>query len=161
MKKIFISILILSLLISGCTHTISKYSNEYEIDFYNRIEKMCEKKDELTIETINKEKYKAKELKITVDTTSFIENKKNLLIIKKTQEISSISFTPMYRGAFEGFLYGSLIGGGAGLLVQLKEAGVGSPKGDVYFILYSALTGAAVGTIYGLINPGRVIIKIN
>jgi hypothetical protein len=152
--------LFISLLVSSCTHTISKYSNEQELEFYNRIGKICESKDDITVETVDKVKYQGGELSITLDTTSFIDYRTNQFIVKNTQEISSISFSEMSRGAFEGFLYGAMIGGGVGLSSQLINLG-GAPKGDIYFILYSAITGAVAGVIYGLINPSKTIIKIN
>ncbi|MBI1937442.1 MAG: hypothetical protein HYS25_04895 [Ignavibacteriales bacterium] len=161
MKKILLSVFVISLSICGCTHTVTRYSGENEIEFYSRVEKISKGQNDLLIETINKEKYKGRELKIDVDTTSFTDNSTNLIIIKKTQNISTITFPQMSKGAFDGFLFGSLIGGGIGLVGQLKDIGGSAPQGDVYFLLYSTLAGAAAGTIYGLINPSSIIIKIN
>lgn len=161
MKKCFLLIIILSLIAIGCSHTIYKYSNENNSEFYNRIIKICESQDELIIETIHKEKYSARKLRITVDTTSFIENNSNRIISKSTSEISLISFSKMSRGAFDGFLIGTLVGGGIGLLSQTKAMGGAAPKGDLSFVLYSTLAGSAIGITYGLINPGRITIKLN
>ena len=166
MKKIKILEMIITtifflIVFNGCAHTFVKYNNEKDLNFYKEVEKLCEKED-LTIETISREEYKAKDLKITRDTTSFIDNKTNLTIHKKTKDISTISFHQKLRGAFEGFLYGTLAGGGLGLLSQLSfGGGSGSPKGDVYLILYSALTGAVLGTTYGVIHQSKTTIKIN
>jgi hypothetical protein len=129
MKRIIICFLILSIFVSGCAHTISKYSNETRNEFYSRAEKICEKKDDLIIETVDGDNYKVRELRITEDTTSFIENSSNLFVVKKTTEIKWVSFYEALRGATEGLIYGSLICGGAGVLGQLNTSG-GSPKVD-------------------------------
>jgi hypothetical protein len=159
MKKISISLLILLLINNGCTHSILQYSNEKDDEFYARVEKLCEKRNDLLIETIDDTIHNAGELKVNKDTISFIENNTNQIIIKKTYEIKSISFTQTSRGIFDGLIYGTLIGSGVGLLGQLNPKGGAAPKGDIYFLLYSALTGAAIGITYGLINPGKIIIK--
>lgn len=153
---------ILSLLISSCSHSISKYSNEYEFEFYSRINKLCENKDDLTLEMIDGQKYNVKELIISVDTTKFIDINSNTTIIKSTKEISSISFTQTGRGVFEGLLYGSLIGGAAGLLPNMVlPKGTGHPSGNPLIILYGAVAGAVIGSTYGYMNPSKTIIKIN
>ena len=161
MKKIIASILISSLLISGCAHNLSKYGNEPQVDFYYRVTKLCENNNDLTIEVLDGKKYKGKELRMTSDSTSFKELETNALIVLKTQEVNTISFTQIGRGIFEGFLYGSLIGGVTGLAPQLIFGGQGTPKGDIYLVLYTAITGAVIGSIYGLINKSKTIIKIN
>lgn len=161
MKRRIMTILTLSFLICGCSHTIMQYGNEQDDIFYARVEKICENKNDLLIGTIDKKEYNARELKVTKDSTSFVENKNNQKIVKRTKDIVSVSFAETERGAFDGLLYGSLIGGSVGLLAQLKSVGGAAPKGDVYFIFYSAAAGAALGTAYGLINPGTITIKFN
>ncbi len=162
MKKIIASILISSLLVSGCTHNLLKYSNEHEFEFYSRINKLCENKNDLTLEMIDGQKYNIKELIISEDSTKFVDIKSNTTIIKSTKEISSISFTDIGRGVLDGFLSGLWIGGGTGLLIgQLKLGGGSGQEGRVYYLIYSVLAGTIIGAIYGYINPSTTIIKIN
>ncbi len=159
MKKIIASILISSLLVSGCTHNLSKYSNEYESEFYGRINKLCENKDDLTLEMIDGQKYRVKELIMSAETTNFIDIESNMSIIKSTKETSSITFTQTSKGT----LVGLLIGGVIGLVTLFLGDGVGTaaPKGNIYPFIYLSVSGAVIGSVYGLISPSKTIIKIN
>ena len=148
-------------MVSGCTHVIVKEVNEKDSEFYDKVEKLCNEKD-LTIKTKDYEEYKANNLMIHGDTSSFLEKETKLLMNKNNYELSSISFQQSSRGAFEGFLYGTISGGGLGLLFQFPNASAGrSPKGDVNFIIYSAAIGAVIGTVYGLLSKSTTIIEMN
>lgn len=158
-KKIIASILILSLVISGCSRNLVKYSNEHEFEFYSRINKLCENKNDLTLEMIDGQKYRVKELIMSADTTNFIDIESNMTIIKSTKDISSITFTQMGKGTLVGLLIGGVIG-----LVTLflgEGGGTAAPKGNIYPLIYFAVSGAVIGSVYGLISPSKTIIKIN
>lgn len=162
MKKIIVSILITSLLVNGCSHTLVKYSNEHEFEFYTRINKLCENKDDLTIEMIDGQKYRVKELIISADTTKFTEINSDMTIIKNTKEISLVSYSDSRLGTSDGLFSGLRIGGGTGLLLgQLISGGSSGGLGRFYFFVYSVLAGVAIGLIYGYNNPSTAIIKIN
>ena len=162
MKKIIAAILISSLLVSGCAHNLIKYSNEHELEFYSRVNKLCENKDDLTLEMIDGQKYCVKELVLSTDTTKFVDIKSNTAICKITNEISTLSFTDSGKGAVDGFLSGLWIGGGTGLLAgQLISSGSSGGIGRFYLLIYSVLAGTVIGAIYGLLNPSTIIIKIN
>ena len=66
--------------------------------------------------------------------------------------------------AFEGIIYGTLIGAGAGIAIgtgsQVVDSG-GNPFNFFYSIIYSTITGAVGGLIYGYLNPGEIKIKLN
>ena len=162
MKKIIVSILISSLLVSGCSHNLSKYSNEHESEFYDRINKLCENKDDLTLEMIGGRKYSIKELIMSADTTKFVDIKSNMTTLISTNEISTLSFTDSGKGALDGFLTGLWIGGGTGLLAgQLISSGSSGGIGRFYLLIYSVIAGVVIGAAYGLLNPSAIIIKIN
>ncbi len=162
MKRIIGSILISSLLITGCSHNLSKYSNEQESEFYDRINKLCENKDDLILEVTGGQKYSIKKLIMSADSTKFIDIKSNMTTIISTNEIITLSFTDSSKGAFDGFLSGLWIGSGTGLLAgQLISSGSSGGIGRLYLLIYSVLAGVVIGSAYGLLNPGTTIIKIN
>jgi hypothetical protein len=163
MGKPIIGMFLAVLFLSGCAHNISKLTNESNHEYIRRVANLCNHKNELIIETTNNDIYKAKELKITIDSTSFIETTTNHKEIKDTKEISSISFSQKCRGAYEGLLFGSLIGASAGLGIELLGQGGGgsAPKGNVYTIIYSSLAGGIIGIAYGIFEPGTIKIKVN
>ncbi|MDX9925052.1 MAG: hypothetical protein RBS48_09815, partial [Ignavibacteriaceae bacterium] len=70
-------------------------------------------------------------------------------------------FSQPVRGAFEGFLYGTLIGGGVGFSPSIFSSGIGHPRLSIDFLLYSTLAGAVIGTTYGIISESKIVIKIN
>ena len=162
MKKIIASILALSLLISGCSHNLVKYSNESESEFYNRVNNLCKNRDDLTVVMISGQKYNAKEFIISADSSKFVEIGTNITLIKSTKEISSIDFPDSNKGTIDGLFNGLWIGGGTGLLLgQLLSGGSAGGIGRFYFLLYSVLAGVIIGTTYGYLNPGITIIRIN
>ncbi len=162
MKKIIAAILTLSLLISGCTHHLEKYSNESQDDYYNRVSELCKNKDELTITTIGGEKYIGKLLNVSADSTKFFDLKSNSVLCKTTKEISTFTFKDYGTGVADGFLSGLWIGGGTGLLLgQLLSGGSSGGIGRFYFLLYSLLGGVIIGTTYGYLNPSTTIVKIH
>lgn len=161
MKKTFVSVILLLLLSSGCTHTFIQYSNEDNNEFFTRVERLCKDRDDLIIQTVDKIEYNARELKISEDTTDFIEISTNKFISISTEQISTISFSQPVRGAFEGFLYGTLIGGGVGFSPSIFSRGIGHPGLSIDILLYSTLAGAVIGTTYGIISESKSVIKIN
>ena len=159
MKKIIASILALSLLISGCTHHLEKYSNESQDEFYKRTSELCKNKDELVITTIDGEKYIGKKLIITKDTIS-LEQRTRVPLVMETKKVNKISFFERERGAFDGFLNGLWIGGGVGLISVKLFKGSEQPGGALV-LFYSIIVGGIVGIMYGILNPSETIIKIN
>jgi len=157
MKKIISLILLLSISLNGCIHHIPYYQNESREDFHRRVNNLCNGKL-IVIELTDGKKYYGKEIKVSTDSTSFIEITSNTTQILRTKEILSISFDESGRGMFEGFLYGALIGGVIGIIPQLPGAG-GTPKGDIYAIIYISIIGAGLGSIYGLLTGSNTIIK--
>jgi len=161
MKKAISVILILGILISGCTHNLVQYSNETQADFYTRVAKLCEDKLELAIEGLNGKRYKGKDFRITTDSTSFKEIETNTLIVLKTKEVNTISYTQTGRGIFEGFLFGA--SGSIGILLASTylSKGGGHPEISESLLIFVPIIGSIVGIVYGLINQSTTSIKIN
>ncbi len=157
MKKIISLILLISISLNGCIHHIPHYQNESREDFHRRVNNLCNSKL-IVIELIDGKKYYGKEIKVSTDSTSFIKITSNTTQILRTKEILSISFNESARGMFEGFLYGALIGGVIGTIPQLLGGG-GTPKGDIYTIIYISIIVAGLGSIYGIITGSNTIIK--
>ncbi len=161
MKKVVSAILILGILVSGCTHNLGKYSNETHEDFYYRVSKLCEKKNELTIEGLDGKRYKGTDLRITSDSTILKELETNTLIVLKTKEVNTISYTQMGRGIFEGFLFGTSISSGILLASIYFSNGGGHPGISETALIFVPIIGAVVGIVYGLINQSTTNIEIN
>ncbi|MCK9281589.1 MAG: hypothetical protein M0P71_13265 [Melioribacteraceae bacterium] len=121
---------------------------------------ICKDRYDLIIQTIDKNEYQVKELKISEDTTGFIENSTNEFITITTDRISTISFSQPVRGAIEGFINGTRISSGVGISPSVMSGGKGDPGLDINFLLYSTFEGAVIGTTYGIISESKIVIKI-
>jgi hypothetical protein len=160
MKKLVALILLLSFTFSACSHVIPKYQNESAQDFYNRINNLCKDKV-VSLKLNNEQAFDCKEIKVSADSTSYLDVNSSSLKTIKTNKIISISFSEGERGAWEGLLYGTFIGGAAGLIPNLVlPKGTGHPSGNPLIILYGALAGAVIGVIYGSYNESKTTIVL-
>lgn len=160
MKNTIVCILALTILISGCSHNLSRYSNESQADFYSRVANLCKDKDELEINLLDGRIFIGKELTMNSDSTSFTNVELDSRVVIPTQKVFTISFDESGRGAFEGFISGILIGGGGALLYDQVIIGESAEKqGLPYLLIYSILAGGGIGAIYGLINPSTTTIQ--
>lgn len=160
MKKIIASILILSLVISGCSRSLVKYSNELEFEFYNRVNKLCEGKEELSIVTKNNRSYKGKKLVLANDSTSFFNIELDSFEKISTDNISQIEFEGTIASGIQGFLFGGLAGGLTANILSNPATGEGWYLGKVIYMSIGILVGGLIGIIYSTSNPGKTKILI-
>ena len=158
MKKLVASILLLSFTLSACSHVIPKYQNESRSEFYNRINKLTKDKTVSLKMTSEQTIIDCKELQVNPDSINYRDVNSNSLRSIATNKIISVSFNEGERGAWEGLLYGSLIGGVSGLISILVLSN-GHQSGNPFVILYSAVAGAIIGAIYGSNNDSKTIIE--
>ncbi|MBI5809435.1 MAG: hypothetical protein HZA74_13665 [Ignavibacteriales bacterium] len=111
LKKIIAVMLMSSLFISGCAYNITKGDYEDNQKYYERVNKVCEDKDELSIITKNDRSFEGRNLVIANDTTSFINFKFNSLEKINTNDITKIEFEGTGPSGIQGFLFGGLAGG--------------------------------------------------
>lgn len=159
MKKIIAVILMSSLLISGCTYNITKGDYEDDQKFYEKVNKVCEDKDELSIATKNNRSYKGKKLLIANDTTSFINLGFNYLEKVNTNDISQIEFMGTGASGIQGFLIGGVAGGLVANVLSnpaIGEAG----NWKIIPISIGIVVGGFIGIIYSIIKPGNTTIII-
>ena len=161
MKKTISLLLIISIFITSCTHTISRPSIESESDYYNLVNKRCEGRNDLRITTINGLQYEGHDLEVMADSTHFRLNETGKPISIVTKEIKSISYHKWFSGILEGFILGTL----SGLAIVLGLMSV-SPGGDA--AMGSAIIativfpiGVVTGTLWGYFNPSEYVIEVN
>ena len=159
MKKMIVAILISSLLISGCAYNITKGDYEDNQKFYERVNKVCEDKDEFSIITNNNKSYKGKKLIIANDTTSFTDLEFNSLKKINTNNISKIEFRGTGSSTFEGLLFGGLAGGLVANILSNPAPGE-AVQGKAIYLLLGVAGGAIIGIIYSIINPSNTTIFI-
>lgn len=157
MKKIIIAILISSLLVTNCAYNILKGENEREQNFYTKVNKVCEEKDELSIFTKDNKDYKANKLVMDIDTTSFFNLESKIFEKIGTDDIYKIEFTGTGTSNFEGLLFGGLAGGIVANILSNPLYGE-AKQGKAIYILLGAIGGAIVGLLYTIINPGNTTI---
>jgi hypothetical protein len=158
MKKVISAVLILGILVSGCTHNLGKYDNETRNEYIDRISSLCQKHDEITFEMQDGKKIIGALKLITTDSITIRLNNTKQDVILQTKTINSISFSENEKSGLYGFFWGLWIGAGAGLtLGQINN----EPLGKLYYLVYSTLIGGIVGLMYGIIAPGQTIIKLN
>lgn len=160
MKKIIVAILMSSLLISGCAYNITKGDYEDNQKFYERVNKVCEDKDELTIVTKNNRSYKGKDLVIVNDTTGFINLESKSFERINTENISQIEFEGTGASGIQGFMFGGIAGGFLANYLTNPASGEGKHLGKIIFISSGVLVGGLIGIIYSIINPGNTTIFI-
>ena len=160
MKKIIASILALSLLISGCSRNLVKYNNEHEFEFYGRVNKICEGKEELSIVTKNNKSYQGKKLVLSNDSTSFINLESNSIEKICTDDISQIEFEETSVSRVQGFLFGGLAGG---LVTNYLSNPATGEAGHwkIVPISIGIIVGGLIGIIYSIVNPSITTIIIN
>lgn len=161
MKKTISLLLVISILITSCTHTISRPSIETKSDYYKLVNKRCEGRTDLRITTITGLQYEGLDLVITDDSTHFKLNNTGKSVSIVTSEIRSIS----YHKRFSGILYGSILGTLAGLTAALGIM-LTSPSGDAAMgaaIIASIVfpIGVVGGTLWGYFNPSEYVFEIN
>ena len=161
MKKLVASILLLSFTLSACSHVLPKYQNESRSEFCARINKLTKDKTVL-LKMASEQTIECKELQVKPDSTNYRDvNSKSLCTIS-TNLIISASFDEGERGAWEGLLFGTLIGGVAGLIPNfILSKGTNHPSGDPMLIIYGAIAGAVIGVIYGSYNESKTTIEIS
>ena len=159
MKKLVASILLLSFTLSACSHVIPKYQNESKSEFYARINKLTKNKTVL-LKMASEQTIECKELQLNPDSTKYRDVNSNSLRTIATNKIISASFNEGERGAWEGLLFGTLIGGVAGLIPNfILPKGTSHPSGDPMLIIYGAIAGAVIGVIYGSYNESKTTIN--
>ena len=160
MKKIIAVILIFSLFISGCAYNITKGDYEDNQKFYEKVNKVCEDKEELSIIINNNSRFKVKRLVMMNDTTSFINLRFNSIEKINTNDISQIEFKGTGASGIQGFLFGGLTGGLAANILSNPATGEGGYLGKVISISACILVGGLIGIIYSISNPGKTKISI-
>jgi hypothetical protein len=159
MKKLVAFILLLSFTLSACSHVVPKYQNESRSEFYNRINKLTKDKT-VSLKMVSGQTIDCKELQVNPDSTNYRDVNSHSLWSIATNKIISVSLNEGERGAWEGLLYGTLIGGVAGLIPNLiLTKGTSHPSGDPMLIIYGAIAGAVIGVIYGSYNESKTTIE--
>ena len=148
MKKIIASILALSLLISGCSYNISREKHEPINKYFERINTIFKNKSELLIRTLEGNSYVANQLQISDDNLNFFNLATGQLEKLKIDRVYSVEFQDKGIGAFEGFIFGALIGGGGTAIFYPTSSG-------------EAKQGRAVAILAGIFIGGLTGIGIN
>ncbi len=160
MKKIIAVILMSSLLISGCAYNITKGDYEDNQKYYERVNKICEDKDELSIVTKNNRSFKGKSLVMVNDTTSFINLELNSIEKINTNDISQIEFEGTGSSTFEGVLFGGLAGGLVANILSNPVDSSHARQGKAIYLLLGIAGGSIIGIIYSIMNPSNTTIII-
>ena len=159
MKKLVTFILLFSFTFNACSHVLSKYQNESTPEFCNRINKLTKDKTVL-LKMASEQTIECKELQVNPDSTNYRDVNCNSLRTIATNKIISANFNEGERGAWEGLLYGTLIGVSAGLIPNIiLPKGTSHPSGDPMLIIYGAIAGAVIGVIYGSYNESKTTIN--
>lgn len=160
MKKIIAVILIVSLFISGCAYNITKGDYEDNQKFYEKVNKVCEDKEELSIIIKNNSRFKGKRLVMMNDTTSFINLRFNSIEKINTNDISQIEFKGTGASGIQGFLFGGLAGG---LVTNYLSNPATGEAGHwkIVPISIGIIVGGLIGIIYSIVNPSITTIIIN
>ena len=160
MKKIIAVILIFSLFISGCAYNITKGDYEENQKFYEKVNKVCEDKEELSIIINNNSRFKVKRLVMMNDTTSFINLRFNSIEKINTNDISQIEFKGTGASGIQGFLFGGLAGG---LVTNYLSNPATGEAGHwkIVPISIGIIVGGLIGIIYSIVNPSITTIIIN
>lgn len=160
MKKIIAVILIFSLFISGCAYNITKGDYEDNQKFYEKVNKVCEDKEELSIIINNNSRFKVKRLVMMNDTTSFINLRFNSIEKINTNDISQIEFKGTGASGIQGFLFGGLAGG---LVTNYLSNPATGEAGHwkIVPISIGIIVGGLIGIIYSIVNPSITTIIIN
>ncbi len=161
MKKFVACLLLFSLTFSACSHVLPKYQNESKQEFCARINRLTKDKAVSLVMGAG-QIIVCKDLQVNPDSTNFREVNSDSLRTIGTNEIISISFYDGERGAWEGLLFGTLIGGTAGLIPNIAlRTGTSHPAGNPMLLIYGAIAGAIVGIIYGSYYESKTTIELS
>jgi len=158
MKKIIAAILISSLLFSNCAYDISKGRDQSEQNFYSKVNKICEDKDELLIVTTDNKTYRANKLLMTIDTTSFYDLDLNQFEKINTENITKIEFPGTGTGTLEGLMFGGLAGGVIANILSNPVVGTHAREGKAIYLMLGIAGGAIIGILYNILYPSNTTI---
>lgn len=161
MKKTISLLLIISIFIASCTHTISRPSIETESDYYKLIIKRCEGRTDLRITTINGLQYEVHDLEIKTDSTHFKLNDTEKSFSIMTKEIKNISYHSRWSGVLEGSIFGVLSGLTAVLGLMSTSPSGDAAMGAAIIATIVFPVGIIVGTLWGYFNPSEYVIEVN
>lgn len=134
----------LFILLTGCSHNITRIKDEESFSFFNRVNNILKDKSDCSIYTIEEKEIKAGEIIINPDTTKFYDNLLNKKNQIPTDVIKEISFEGTGTSLFEGILFGGLAGGAIGRLSA-------NPDRPGLEKAYSTGVGIGVGILTGVI----------
>lgn len=153
MKKIITSILIVSFLISSCTHSFNITKYETNLQFYNKVNRQCDGMDEIILRTTDGSELKVTNFIMMPDSSQYINLLNNKLEFLKTESLKEMEYKETMWGVIDGAGLGCLSVGAAGALITLPFI----DHRDAYSglaVAMMAILGATIGFIGGAIWGG-------
>jgi len=150
----------ISISLTGCmsnyTSVVSEKSNKKGSTSYEEFNTWAANHT-VTIELLNKQKYKARNTVVFKDSLKFVVD--SILYLQSTKEISCVSYTYHLRGILFGYVDGALIGGVGGGLIGMC---FGSNSSERFWngfagALIGGIIGVTSGIIYGISDPPETI----
>jgi len=156
MRKFNQVFVLIAILITGCSHTITRYNTESELEYYERINKYLSDKDEILIEADKNNQIVAQNIILTKDSVTYINLKTNSIATESTKNISTITVNEKGRGVMEGSVYGLLLGGAIGVAFTEIFLGGGHPGFSPEIIIGFPTAGSLLGAIIGYANESKI-----
>ena len=149
MKRIIILVLITSLFISGCSHGLNITKYDSSLQFYKKINNMCEGVDNIILRTTDGKELKVNNFVMMPDSSQYIN-----LLNNKPEFINTDSLKEMeYKETAWGIIDGATLGCLSGFTVSALISWAAVPKGDGWGAIGAAMITFAV-TILGLVGGG-------
>jgi hypothetical protein len=149
-KKIIVSLLIVSFFISSCAHSYSIENKETKLQFFDRVNKLCAGHKDLILKTKDGGKIKVNSFTLSPDSTIYSEFELGTVGYIKTDELSQIEFRSQSKlgKIFLGMGFGAVAALPVSLLMILifnRNATGDQAMGNLGILLYTFIGCVAIG----------------
>jgi hypothetical protein len=170
MKRIIVSVLIVSFFLSSCTHSFQITKYETNLQFYKKINDMCDGIYEIILRTTDGKELRVNNFIMMPDSSQYINLLNNKTEFVNTNTLKEMVYKETSRGIFDGGGLGLASGGIAGLVVgailikfqgpTTEQGGMGSLFTLIGCFLIGVTAGLITGSIWGGIHQSTIILDL-
>jgi len=163
MKRIITSLLIVSFLISSCTHSFNITKYETNLEFYKKVNNMCDGINEIILRTTDGKELKVYNFTMMPDSSQYINLLNNKTEFVNTNLLKEMEYKETAWGVIDGIGLGCLSGLVAGTLIYLCFFRSGDAYAGLVWAFVASISSIVVlitGGIWGGIHQSTIVLNL-